>query len=172
MTETVRLLSVKGRGQLIERFYFYDGEAPISDGVVEIPANRPEWVQRAYIMGYRYDPVTEEDLTLDEALAGGRKTPVPYQKPVGDYEKELDKPGHTPGEYAPDTQESAESAGVTNEGTDGGGLSTDGDGFRSSEPEGAGSSEPEGLGSGVGDGATVQDQGNDSPANPVGTEGN
>lgn len=81
MAETVRLLSVKGRAQLIEKFYFYDGEVAISDGIVEIPLDRPEWVQRAYIMGYRYDPVSEEILTLDEALAGAR-APAVAEVPV------------------------------------------------------------------------------------------
>ena len=81
MADTVRLLSTKGRAQLIETFYFYDGETPIKDGVVEIPVDRPEWVQRAYIMGYRHDPVTEEVITLDEALAGGR-VPAVAEAPV------------------------------------------------------------------------------------------
>jgi len=75
MAKTVKLLSTKGRAQLIERFYFYDGETTIKDGVVEIPLDRPEWVQRAYIMGFRHDPKTEEIITLDEALAGGRVAP-------------------------------------------------------------------------------------------------
>lgn len=79
MADKVRLLSTKGRAQLIEVFYFYDGEVPIANGVVEIPVDRPEWVQRAYIMGYRHDPVTEEVLTLDEALAGGRVPVAPAE---------------------------------------------------------------------------------------------
>jgi hypothetical protein len=33
--------------------YFYDGELPVVDGTLTIPADRPEWVQRAWIMGFR-----------------------------------------------------------------------------------------------------------------------
>lgn len=79
-TKTVKLLSTKGRAQLIQKFYFYDGEVDIKDGIVEIPADRPEWVQRAYIMGYRFDPATEEVLTLAEALAGGRTAQATPEK--------------------------------------------------------------------------------------------
>lgn len=110
MAKTVRLLSTKGRAQLIEVFYFYDGEVPIKDGVVEIPVDHPEWVQRAYIMGYRHDPVTEEVLTLDEALAGGRVA------------------------VAPAEPESTESAGEDVEGTDVGGQPVGDDGVRTSKP--------------------------------------
>src|SRR5687768_17843391 len=34
-------------------FYAYDGELPVRDSIIEIPASRPEWVQRAWIMGFR-----------------------------------------------------------------------------------------------------------------------
>jgi len=144
---TVRLLSVKGRAQLIERFYFYDGEVPIVKGVVEVPQDRPEWVQRAYIMGYRHDPETEEMLTLDEALAGGKKTPVPYATAV--------------------EQESAESTGETDEGTDGGGQPAGEDGVRESEQPRLESVLEEGLDGGVGDGAAVEGSGDGTPADPV-----
>ena len=122
MADTVRLLSVKGRAQLIERFYFYDGEVPIVDGIVEIPLDRPEWVQRAYIMGYRFDPVSEEILTLDEALAGAR-TPATAEAPVATTE--------TP-EGDVDGEQSTEGLAVELEGDSQAGVS---------EPEGEGSNE-------------------------------
>lgn len=143
MAETVRLLSVKGRAQLIEKFYFYDGEVAISDGIVEIPLDRPEWVQRAYIMGYRHDPVTEEALTLDEALSGVRVS------------------------FAPAEPESTESAGEDNEGSDAGGQPAWEDGVREGEqPRADGLPEGE-LDGSVGDGATVEDGGDTASADPV-----
>lgn len=141
MADTVRLLSTKGRAQLIEVFYFYDGEVPIKDGIVEIPLSHPEWVQRAYIMGYRYDPVTEEVLTLDEALAGGRAAAV-----------------------APAEPESTESAGEDVEGTDVGGQPVGDDGVRESEPESTDSLPEEELDSSVGDGVAVLEEGDDASA--------
>lgn len=138
--KTVRLLSTKGRAQLIERFYFYDGEVPIVDGTVEIPLDRPEWVQRAYIMGYRYDPVTEDVMTLDEALAGGRAAAVAPAKP-----------------------ESAKSAGEDVEGSDVGRQPVGEDGVRESEqPRDEGIS-VEGLDGSDSDGIAVQGDG-DEPA--------
>lgn len=143
MADTVRLLSVKGRAQLIEVFYFYDGEVPIKDGIVEIPLDRPEWVQRAYIMGYRYDPVSEEILTLDEALAGARAVVAPVEP------------------------ESTESAGEDVEGTDAGRQPAGEDGLRESEQPRADSLPEEGLDGGVGDGAATSDGGDDSTSDPV-----
>ncbi len=109
MASEIRLLTTRGREELIEHFYFYDGECPIVEGVITIPLDRPEWIQRAYLKGYRLDPVSEELLTIDEALAGGRAaSPEP---------------------------ESTESAGEEVEGSDSGGLPADEDGVRESEPE-------------------------------------
>lgn len=148
---TVRLLSTKGRAQLIERFYFYDGEVPIENGIVEIPLDHPEWVQRAYIMGYRFDPVTEDVLTLDEALAGGRVASAPV-------EQSAESAGETDGEED-DTN--------TDEGSDAGGLPGVGDGLRESEPEGPLGDDQGGddgsLGVGVADGT----EGDDSPGDAV-----
>lgn len=139
MAETVRLLSTKGRAQLIEVFYFYDGETPIKDGIVEIPVDRPEWVQRAYIMGYRFDPETEEVLTLAEAIAGGRKATV-----------------------APAEPESTESAGEDVEGSDFGGLPAGDDGVREGELPRDESVPVEGLDGSVGDGVAVLGEEDDS----------
>lgn len=33
--------------------YFYDGELTAKDGKLTIPTDRPEWVKRAFILGYR-----------------------------------------------------------------------------------------------------------------------
>lgn len=146
MADTVRLLSVKGRAQLIERFYFYDGEVPIKDGIVEIPLDRPEWVQRAYIMGYRHDPVSEEVLTLAEALSGTRATPVTEETQA---------------------TESTESAGDDVEGSDAGGQPVGEDRVREGEQPRADIVPEERLDSSVGDGVAVAEEGNDTPADTV-----
>lgn len=144
MAETVRLLSVKGRAQLIEKFYFYDGEVAISDGIVEIPLDRPEWVQRAYIMGYRHDPVTEEALTLDEALTGIRVS------------------------FAPVEPESTESAGEEDdEGSDAGGQPVGEDGVRESEQPRSAGLLGRFLGRSSRDGATVAEGGDTASTDPV-----
>lgn len=49
-------------------FYFYEGEAEVKEGVVTIPADRPEWIRRAWVMGYRLDPKTGENLELSDIL--------------------------------------------------------------------------------------------------------
>lgn len=48
--------------------YFYEGEAPVKGGVVEITTDRPEWIQRAWMLGYRLDPRTNKSLELAEIL--------------------------------------------------------------------------------------------------------
>ena len=50
-------------------FYFYDGELIAKDGVLEIPADRPEWIQRAWIMGYRLDAEGKEVLFLNDLVS-------------------------------------------------------------------------------------------------------
>lgn len=125
MAKTIKLLSTKGRAQLIERFYFYDGEVPIKDGIVEIPVGRPEWIQRAYIMGYRNDPETEAVITLAEALNGGVKEndSTPEAKPestesAGEKPDEGSDSGRQPAgddrvrEGQPDSSESIPEQGV------------------------------------------------------------
>lgn len=44
--------------------YFYDGEVPAKDGVISIPGNRPEWIRRAWVLGYQLDPKTGEQVDL------------------------------------------------------------------------------------------------------------
>lgn len=142
MAETVQLLNVRGRGLLTEVFYFYDGETVVDHGVITIPADRPEWVQRAHIMGYRLDPETEQPLTLDEALTGTRPTaPAPAPAPVAEVAV---------------VAESTESAGEEVEGTDLGGQPASEDGLRESEqPRDEGVSGAE-VGSSVSDGADAR----------------
>lgn len=44
--------------------YFYDGELQAKDGVIVIPADRPEWVRRAWVLGYQLDPKTGRQVDL------------------------------------------------------------------------------------------------------------
>ena len=48
--------------------YFYDGELPVKEGVVSVPADRPEWVRNAWINGYDRDPKTGEYIRFEELL--------------------------------------------------------------------------------------------------------
>ena len=40
------------------RLYFYSGEAKVVKGVAHIKSDHPEWVQNAWLRGYRIDPET------------------------------------------------------------------------------------------------------------------
>jgi hypothetical protein len=33
--------------------YFYEGEATAKDGKITVPTDRPEWVKRVWLLGYR-----------------------------------------------------------------------------------------------------------------------
>ena len=48
--------------------YFYEGELVAKEGVVKIPADRPEWVRRAWVLGYRLDPKTGEQTKLEDLI--------------------------------------------------------------------------------------------------------
>lgn len=48
--------------------FLYDGELQVKDGVVSVPANRPEWVRRAWIEGFDRDPKTGDYIPFDELL--------------------------------------------------------------------------------------------------------
>lgn len=37
-------------------FHFYDGALMAKNGLLSIPADRPEWVRRAWVSGYRLAP--------------------------------------------------------------------------------------------------------------------
>lgn len=42
--------------------YFYDGELPVTGGIIKVPKSRPEWCQRLLNDGYRFiDGVWPED---------------------------------------------------------------------------------------------------------------
>src|SRR6478752_1356040 len=140
--DTIQLLNPFLRQARIRVFHFYDGRAPVEGGVITIPANKPQWVQRAYIMGYNKN-IDGSPTTVAEALRG----------------------------FSPVTvAASTESAGETNdEGLDAGGLPGDGDGVRSSEPEGPAGDDEGGDGSGVGIGVAEGSEGDDAPGDAVPT---
>lgn len=46
-------------------FYFYDGELPVNKGVLVIDDENQGLVRRAYALGYRLDPSTEEEISPD-----------------------------------------------------------------------------------------------------------
>lgn len=46
--------------------YFYDGEVEAKEGIVSVPRNRPEWVRRAFVLGYRLNPNTGEEYRLED----------------------------------------------------------------------------------------------------------
>ena len=48
--------------------YFYEGELTAKDGVVSVPADRPEWVRRAWVLGYRLDPKTGEQTKIEDLI--------------------------------------------------------------------------------------------------------
>lgn len=54
--------------------YLYDGELEVKKGVVSIPKDRPEWIRRAWVLGYRLDSKGEnarlEDLTPEAFEVG------------------------------------------------------------------------------------------------------
>lgn len=53
--------------------YFYEGEADVKKGVVSIPKDRPEWIRRAWVLGYRNntkgEPYRIEDLIPLEVIS-------------------------------------------------------------------------------------------------------
>lgn len=67
--------------------YFYDGQAVVKNGVIELPADNPTWLQRAWIVGYRLDPETGKEiadwrtLLVDEsAESAGEKSASPTRR--------------------------------------------------------------------------------------------
>ena len=53
MADTIRFQHMHFEGDWME--YFYDGELPVRDRVIEVPADRYEWCQRVWILGFRLD---------------------------------------------------------------------------------------------------------------------
>lgn len=39
-----------------QMFFFYDGMLEAKDGLLTIPSDRPEWIRRAWVSGYRLTP--------------------------------------------------------------------------------------------------------------------
>lgn len=48
--------------------YFYEGEAVVTNGIVSIPKNRPEWIKRAWILGYKLNPKTGKPVRLEDIV--------------------------------------------------------------------------------------------------------
>jgi hypothetical protein len=48
--------------------HFYDGQLIAKDGVVTIPSDNPAWIRRAWILGYRLDPETNEDIRIEDII--------------------------------------------------------------------------------------------------------
>lgn len=143
MAETLQLKHTHiGHEQPEYKFYFYEGEADVHFGVIDLPLdpNFEHWALRAWLKGYRLDPETNEEITRDELLDRIHGTT----------------------NAAPAEAESTESAGDDVEGTDAGGLAPDADGVRESEPARDEGVSGEGLGSGVGDGSTGEGSGDES----------
>lgn len=127
MAEVILIKHSLASNMPFRRMYFYDGETIVRFGVIELPVDKEHWMQRAFMLGFRYDPETGRLLELDEIKKMARAI-----------------------------KESAESAGDDVEGTDTGGLPAGEDGLRESElPSDEGIPES-GVDSGVSDGATVR----------------
>ena len=138
MDKVVRLRHAVRQGDWM--MYFYDGELPVENSILTIPANRPEWIQRAWIMGFR---TTADGRVIADLAKHIRAETQPDE-------------AATPATVTPEVivVESAESAEEnTDEGPDRGGQPAGEDGVRSSEPDrgegdagggdaGSGSSEP------------------------------
>lgn len=112
--------------------YFYDGRAVVRYGTIELPVDRPAWLDRAFILGFRCDPDTGRAMELTEIRALA--------------EAELNAT-------------STESAGEVDEGLDAGGQPGGADGVRPRKQSRSKSVSKAGLDSGVGDGATVEAEG-------------
>lgn len=54
-----------------QKFYFYEGEADVHYGVIELPADPrfEHWALRAWMKGYRLDPVTGQEISRDRLSA-------------------------------------------------------------------------------------------------------
>lgn len=62
MTDMIPLRHAHFEGDWLE--YFYDGELWVHDSIIEVPVDRPEWLRRSYVLGFRMNPEGEwiEDL--------------------------------------------------------------------------------------------------------------
>lgn len=78
MAETFKLKHIYPNELPDQKFYFYEGEADVHFGVIELPVDPiyEHWAMRAWMKGFRLDPETGVELTRDEvvALARGEST--------------------------------------------------------------------------------------------------
>jgi hypothetical protein len=133
-TEFIKLKHIYPNELPDQKFYFYEGEADVHYGVIELPRDPAftHWAQRAWMKGFRLDPETGENVErdqLDVLLSG-----------------------------------SAKSAGEAVEDTDAGRQPAGEDGLREGELTGSGSVSSEGLDGSLGDGDADEASGDDSPA--------
>lgn len=73
-------------------FYFYEGELPVKKGTLVIDDENQGLVRRAYALGYRLDPETEEEISPDALQnrleTGSWDAPEPVAEPEGDDDDE------------------------------------------------------------------------------------
>lgn len=71
MAETLYLKHIYPNELPDQKFYFYEGEVDVHFGVIELPRDPQftHWVQRAWMKGYRLDPVSGREYGLDELVA-------------------------------------------------------------------------------------------------------
>lgn len=114
---------------MTEWMYFYEGQAPVKDGVITLPltpAHLP-WAQRAFLKGFRENPDTGEPVSMDDIINTYAALSA---------------------ESSGDDTDVAE----TVDGADSGGQPPDSDGLRESEPQGGASVPEEGVEGPVSDG--------------------
>lgn len=96
MADTVRLMHTHMRGD--RKFYFYEGETDVEGGVISLPTNRPEWIRRAWVMGWRLNPETGATVSVADALAGN----IEAAKTAEDSSKEQDENSDSGRQSGPD----------------------------------------------------------------------
>lgn len=71
MADTLYLKHIYPNELPNQKFYFYEGEVDVHFGVIELPRDPGfvHWVQRAWMKGYRLDPVSGRSYELDELVA-------------------------------------------------------------------------------------------------------
>lgn len=124
-TDAVRLRHTTRSGDWA--MYFYEGELPVVDSTLTIPADRPEWIQRAWIQGFR--------LTADGRPVADLAEHIRNETADGTTE-ELPRVAATPVNETENAESDEEN---TDEGPLGRGLAPDDDGIRSGEPDRDGS---------------------------------
>lgn len=72
MSEVIRLKHQYRSNMPLRVQYFYDGRAEVKYGVIELPVDKPAWIDRAFMIGFRCDPESGRVLTLLEVRALAR----------------------------------------------------------------------------------------------------